>query len=335
VRVVAVAVALLASAVSAAGGRTGAAGPVAFLRGGNLVVVDLSTGRQTVALRNAGTGPVGWSGDGKLVSSGGRIAGGPALPAGVWSAPGLAWAPTGEIAAYVTRQGGVVTWSPERGSRTIVPDGWGATALAWSRDGRLAIGRSVCRRPCGAATRRGLWVWAQGRAPRRVLELTRLGGEPMPVLWDARGRVIWWLWPGSSSIAADGVAVYAGARRIGTALMYRDYVVTCGKGLALAAGVDRNSMHGKSIEVDGRDVSRDSSRSWVSPSCSGDGSVVVASPAPDRNEGPGAASIARSGSCCRPGGSSRARRPVGRTRTRTCSPTARSSSSEPARRPAE
>ena len=57
-----------------------AAASVAFLHGGNLVVVDTATHAQRVVMQHAGIGPVRWSGDGRLVSSGGKIAGGPTLP---------------------------------------------------------------------------------------------------------------------------------------------------------------------------------------------------------------------------------------------------------------
>jgi hypothetical protein len=108
----------------------------------------------------------------------------------------------------------------------------------------------------------------------------------MPVGWDAHGRVLWWLWPDSGSIAADGVALYADDTRIAHMLMYADWIAQCGPRLVLAVGGDRNSMHGKSIVLGGRDVSRDRSRSWISPSCSADGSVLVASARPDNQQGP-------------------------------------------------
>ncbi len=107
----------------------------------------------------------------------------------------------------------------------------------------------------------------------------------MPFAWDARGRVLWWEWPNSSSIAADGVALYANNTKIASMLMYPDWVARCGRTLALAVGGDRNSLHGKSITLAGRDVSRDRTRSWISPSCGPDGSVVVASASRD-SQGP-------------------------------------------------
>src|SRR5436309_1614418 len=70
---------------------------VAYLHGGTLVVLDVANRTRHVVLRHAGGGPVGWSGDGRFVSAGGRVAYGPSFPTGE-----LTWAPTGATAAYVT-----------------------------------------------------------------------------------------------------------------------------------------------------------------------------------------------------------------------------------------
>ncbi len=121
-----------------------AAAAVAFLQGGNLVIVDVATHHEQIVMRHAGTGPVRWSGDERLVSSGGKVAGGPTLPA-----TELTWAPSGETAAYATKQGGVAIWNPRIGTRTLLPRGWGAQSVAWDGHERLAIGRTICHVPCG------------------------------------------------------------------------------------------------------------------------------------------------------------------------------------------
>src|SRR5207237_9003286 len=108
-----------------------------------LVVVDVTTGTQRVVATHV-SGPPGVSGDGKLVSVGGRIVGGPTLTKGP-----LVWAPTGETAAFQTRRGAVFTWNPARRRRTVAPASWGASSLAWGAHGELALGRSVCHVPCG------------------------------------------------------------------------------------------------------------------------------------------------------------------------------------------
>jgi hypothetical protein len=90
------------------------------------------------------------------------------------------------------------------------------------------------------------------------------------------GRALWWSWE-SASIAADGARLYADRAHVADTLPYPDYVSVCGSHVAAAAGHDRYAMHGKRIVFDGRDVSRDPSRSWVSPSCNGRTLVAAAS----------------------------------------------------------
>ncbi len=320
-RALAVAFAALAMAVPAAGGRANVQGRVAFLHGGNLIVLDLATGTQRVVLKHAGSGPVHWSGDGKLVSAGGRIVGGPSLPTA-----DLAWAQNGETAAYKTKAGAVELWAPGRGSRTILPAAWGATSFVWGPNGRLALGRSVCRVPCGVPRHQEVWIWDAGKL-KLVAGPLRGVQRPLIAGWTAEGRVLWWSDPqDSASIAADGLFLYANRTRIAGTLVFPDYVVRCRSHLTLAAGGDRYTTHGKRIVLDGRDVSHDPSRSWVSPACSKNGSTLVAAAGRSWEE----SLIGREHRAIwrlRPTRSSRTRRPAGRTRTRTCSATARCSSS--------
>ena len=255
-----------------------ASAAVAFLHGGNLVVVDLGTHQQRVVMHNAGIGPVRWSGDGRLVSSGGKIAGGPTLPT---AQP--VWAPAGETAAWVTKRGGVRMWSRAQGFRTVIRNGWGAWSIAW-KGATLVVGRSICQQ-CGKPPHHEIWEVRDGKR-RLLLKRPNDAGLPMPFAIDPRGRILWWDWPYSGSIASDGVALYANGTKIASMLMYPDWVAPCGSTLALAVGGDRNSMHGKSIVLDGRDVSQDRSRSWVSPACSADGRTLVATADQNTTDGP-------------------------------------------------
>jgi hypothetical protein len=244
---------------------------VAFVRGGNLTVLYTGARVQNVVLEQAPAGPVGFSGNGKLVSAGGRIPGIRRLPTA-----GLAWAPTGETAAYQTREGAVWVWSP--GDRTrILLSTWGATSLAWGPGGRLALGRSVCHVPCGVPKHQEVWVWRAGRLTRVAGPLK---GVQRPIVrgFDATGRVLWWSdLEGSASIAADGLPLYANRTKLAITLPYPDYVATCGTDLVLSAGTDRYAMDGKRILLNEHDLSRDRTRSWVEPSCSGDVIVAAAS----------------------------------------------------------
>jgi hypothetical protein len=254
--------------VMPADGAGGAAGKVAFLDRGRLVVVDLATGSSRVVASHV-AGSVSLSGDGKLVSVGGRVVGGPIL-----GKRQLVWAPTGETAAYQTPSGAVYRWSPNGGRRLVVDGSWGAWSFAWGRDGTLALGRAICHVPCGIPQHEEVWIWRNGSLR---LVAGPLSGEQRPTIAAVTGdgRALWWSWE-SASIAADGAGLYANRVHVADSIPYPDYVSLCGSHVAVAAGHDRYAMHGKRILFDGRDVSRDPSRSWVSPSCSPGGPTLVA-----------------------------------------------------------
>src|SRR5256885_11069129 len=100
-----------------------------YVHGGRALIVYVGSPlRPPILLKK--TGPPHWSGDGRLISIGGWIVGRARLPT-----TDVTWAPTGELAAYTTKAGGVSVWTPARGSRQVVPDRWGAQSLAWSRGG--------------------------------------------------------------------------------------------------------------------------------------------------------------------------------------------------------
>ena len=253
-----------------AAGAGAPAGKLAFLDRGALHVVNLATGSRRVVATHV-SGPPGLSGGGKLVSVGGRIVGGPTL-----TNERLVWAPTGETAAYQTQAGAVFTWSPATGRRVVVRASWGATSFAWGRNGALALGRSVCHVPCGVPLHQEVWIRRDGSL-RRVAGPLRGVQMPRIAAVAGDGRALWWSdLQGSASIAADGLPLYADRTHVADTLVYPDYVSVCGGHLAVAQGGDRYAMHGKHIVFDGRDVSRDPSRSWVSPSCSAAGTTLVA-----------------------------------------------------------
>ena len=183
--------------------------------------------------------------------------------------------PSRETAAYQTRDGSVLLWTP-RGSRTVVPATWGATSIAWGPNGKLALGRSVCHVPCGVPRHQEVWIWRSGSLERVAGPLSGVF-RPIVAGFAPDGRVLWW--PdeqGSGSIAADGLPLYANRSRITKTLVFPDFVVRCGRHLAVVAGGDRYTTHGKRILFDGRDVSDDATRSWVSPSCTANGRLVAA-----------------------------------------------------------
>jgi hypothetical protein len=268
VRIVAVALLALALAGSASGGSQRQR--VAFVHAGDLVVVDLATGTRTVVLRQAPLGPVAWSGDGKLLSDGPVIVGGPTLATGR-----IVWAPEGETAAYQTSDGAVHLWTPSGGSRTIVLRSWGARSLAWGPNGELALGRKATPGE-GPRAHQEVWVWRDGTLRRVVGPLP---GDTTPIVegFAPDGRVLWWndLFD-SGSIASDGLVLSANTQPLATTLIHPDFVSVCGSHLVYAKGRDRYTTKGKSIVFDGRDISLDGTRSWVSPSCNAAGFVAAA-----------------------------------------------------------
>jgi len=244
---------------------------VAFVRDGTLRVYYVNARVERPIVEHVPASPVGISGNGRALSAGGRIPGIPALPTSA-----LAWAPDGETGAYQTSTGAVWAWTPGN-KRRIVGASWGATSVAWGPAGRLALGRSICRAPCGVPRHQEVWVWHAGRLTKVAGPLS---GVQRPIVrgFDGRGRVLWWSdLEGSASIAADGLPLYANRTRIATTLPFPEYVATCDAGLVVVAGTDRYTMHGKRLLLNGGDLSRDPSRSWVEPACRGDTIVAAAS----------------------------------------------------------
>ena len=271
----AVALVVLALAGSATGAGTDQR--VAFVHGGNLVVANLATGAQQVVLTHAALGPVAWSGDGKLVSDGGRIADGPALPTSA-----LSWAPTGETAAFIATDGSVRLWTTGAGQRTILPNAWGARSLAWGPGGQLAVARTLYVRGPMRARHEEIWVWRAG-ALRRAIGPMTVDTVPIVAGFAPNGRVLWWSdEQGSASIAADGLPLLAGKTALATTLVFPDFVDVCGPHLVYVRGGSRYTTYGKSIVEDGRNISSDTKLSWVSPSCSG--TTVVAAAGRNWNE---------------------------------------------------
>ena len=265
------AIALVVLALSGSAIGAGSTAPrLAFVHGGKLLVANLATGTQQVVLGHAPLGPVAWSGDGKLVSDAGTIVGGPTLPTS-----SLSWSPSGETAAFIATDGSVRLWAPSSGQRTIVQRSWGAHSLAWGPDGQLALGRKIYG-PRPSLAHEEIWVWQGGTLHRVAGPLT---GDTTPIAegFAPGGSVLWWSdLSDSSSVAADGLPLYANTKLLGQTLVFPDFVDVCGSHLVFAKGNDRYTTDGKSIVEDGRDISNDTKLSWVSPSCNGTTVVAAA-----------------------------------------------------------
>jgi dipeptidyl aminopeptidase/acylaminoacyl peptidase len=260
-------------------------GRVAYLRGGDLHVVDLARCRDRT-LATGASAPVRWSRDGRFVAfgrasvvsaRGGRVRHPIGTASNRW-----AWSPAADELAGVTSKGGVVLGGPGRGPSRLLPSGWGATGVAFDPSGRtLAVSR-----------RSGVWrldVSTGDTAPVHRVPANRVAP---PVLdgWSPDGRWILF-WPdfqGSASLAADGLpleAVHASGGNpvpIATTLVYDDFVTSCGARLVMAAGGGRSVTSGKRIVDAGpwrwspARVGGDAGRSWFWPACSPDGARIAA-----------------------------------------------------------
>ncbi len=285
-------------------------GRIAYLRGSELRLADLATCQDRVLARGA-RGPVRFSADGRYVAFGtGRVvssSGGPVLRLLAGAAPSSwAWLASGHRLAAVTRAGGLVLAEPGRRERPLLSDGWGAGQIALAPDGSLTVVRTVAFDPSTATYRQEVWrLSSAGFHPRKVFTA---GGDFAPVELAAHspdGRwLLAWRRPGNSaSLAADGLPLYARSvvqreemvLLTRSMLAYPDFLSVCRDRVVLAAGADRYTTSGKRLLValppraDGRawgmrDLSRDTSKSWVSPACSPDGRFVAAAAGPNRVE---------------------------------------------------
>jgi hypothetical protein len=261
-------------------------GRVVYLHEGSLHLLDLVTCRDRVLATQARP-PVRFSPDGSRIAfgagatvatSGGPVRRPPATRSWVW-------APRGHALAVVTPRGGVAV-----GSRKVLPDGWGAIGLTSGRDGSLFVTR---------ARGRGSEIWAllgPVRTPNQVAAFDRAAPELAAVSAE---WVVFWLRSGrSNSIAADGLPLrvkrlatgVVGGRIVDASLLHPDYVAWCGGNLLVVAGGGRYATEGKHVRIatpptwQSRDLSRDATRSWVSPTCSPDRRWIAAAAGPNRIE---------------------------------------------------
>jgi hypothetical protein len=266
-------------------------GRIAYLSEGSLHLLDLVTCRDRALARHAGP-PVRFAPDGRWIAFGaGQVvatSGGPVrrpLVARTW-----AWAPRGHLLTAVTERGGVIVGGPGQRSRTLLPDGWGAVGLISGRDGSLFVTRS---RGVGGE------IWAL-LGPKRTPNQVAAFAHSNPELAAVSARwVLFWLRPGNSnSIANDGLPLQVKRRAAGVigpriadaTLLHEDYVSWCGPNLLFVAGAGRYATQGKHVRIAtpptwrSRDLSRDATRSWVSPACSPDRRWIAAAGGPNRIE---------------------------------------------------
>src|SRR5579884_1251016 len=286
-------------------------GMLAVVSRGRVEVIDLATCRTRVVARVSVPSPVGranspivhFVGAGRwlayaTIAANGSLRGPFVVPVtgGRARAPlgsglvAFTWAPDGSRLYGITGGGELVSAAPTGGLRVVARGLGGAAAfrsLAISADGRYA---AVDISSCGKATsasllRVDLRTGAVRKALRQKGEYDTLAG------WSPDGR--WMLyWPQSicsASLAADGFPLYAVSSRGGRpvravahTLLYPDFLTWCGGRLIAASTPGRETETGGKLVESGppawrqRTIEDARRESWVSPSCSASGRVLVA-----------------------------------------------------------
>lgn len=281
-------------------------GRVAFLRGGALHVVDLATCEDRI-VAPAASAPVRFSPDGRWLAFGEAqvvpaLGGALQRPFGreVAGAPhAWAWSPDGRRLAAITKRGGVVLGGPERPTRRLLRDGWGASGLLFAPDGSLVVARSLYLKRRAANYHQEIWLLAGPTYTPRLVFGVRKGVAPprLATVSPDGGYVFFWLDPlNSASLAADGLPLHvkrtasgAVGPRLAPTLLYDDFSSWCDRRLVIAAGGDRYATYRKRLIVVSwagpgygqlwrtRDLSRDARLSWISPACTPDGRQIAAS----------------------------------------------------------
>jgi hypothetical protein len=224
-------------------------GTLAFIREQKLVALDVASCRErTLAPVGRIFGPVSWSGDGRFIAFGAHVVG--AVGGRVWqplshSGGTLVWAPRGHELAGTTVKGGLLVGGPGMRARRLLPEGWGASTVAWSPSGDvLAVSRSLYGK-APPPYHQEIWLLNPRTGGKRELFQLPKSKLAPPLLYgfspDGRWLVAWEDTQNSASLAADGLPLVAiriadgKAVRIGETrgtLVYRDFLSWCDSALA-------------------------------------------------------------------------------------------------------
>ena len=283
----------------------GELGSVAYVRSGALRVVDVGSCTRHLLVTKGAHAPVRWSPDGRwiafrsaavIAAGGGEVLHplGNQVPQWDWE-----WSPASDEIAAVDAGGGVVIGGPGMGARQLLPDGWGATSLAFDPSGtRLAVARFLTsgKPPNYRVVDQGVWIVNVATGVAEEVNRTPNGQLATPIMagWSPSGGwVLFWSdFQNSASIAADGLPLEAVPAEggptvtIASTLVFLDFLSACGSGLVVTDGGDRYVNVGKRlISVDPTswgfvELTHDPSRGWFWPACSPNARWVAATAAP-------------------------------------------------------
>ena len=229
-------------------------GRLAFVRAGQLELLEVRDCRVRTVVPSGVEGPVRWSADGRylafgagavVAAGGGKVTYPLGRLAAGWGtgARGWAWSPTGHTLAGVSVSGGVLVGGPGGAARRLLPGGWGATSLAFAADGRtLAVSRSLYPN-APPPYHQEVWLIDLRTGQKREIFHLHKGELAPPWLYgfslDGRWVIGWEDIQNSSSLAADGLPLIAIPLDGGTAvplgkgtLVYGDFLSLCSRALA-------------------------------------------------------------------------------------------------------
>jgi hypothetical protein len=194
----------------------------------------------------------------------------------LWNDPARAtwaWSPRGQTLAGITTAGGVLVGHPGDRPRTLLGPGWGATSLAFAGTNAIVVVRGLgqlWRVPLGGGSPQLVY---HDPSPTAALELA-LVVHGTAVVW--RQSVV------SSSGAADGaplerISLTNGVRRrlARMVVIAPDYVVSCGRGIAIVAGEGRDATNNKHVVIETQAWRATTLGRGVSPTCSANGHTIA------------------------------------------------------------
>jgi hypothetical protein len=288
-----------------ASARFGALGAVAYVRDGELHVVDVSSLHDQILVPSGAGLPVRWSPDGRWIAFEQDsatlalvpAAGGPVCePLGnaitAWS-----WSPSKPILVGITAGGGVVGGGPEIATKILQQDGWGATGSpVVDPSGHLV---AIAREAPGP--HRGLWVVnaANGDTRQAYGVPADQVGSVVVAGWgtDEHWVLFWPQAQSSSSLAAYGMPLEAVSSDGGDPiqvvpemLLHRDFLARCAGQFVISAGGGREAALGKQLFTGTQpdwnaaplSSSMDPTQSAIWPACTKDGDLVAASVGPSQ-----------------------------------------------------